>query len=236
MKSFIFATAFTALGCFMGFSQETVTEEKKEKQSYFKVTADVNFAYRLAKIDNSFNVNDEQYLKNLKSGVSYDISAYYMYSEYTGIGLKYNVYKSSASAHDAYITAPNGDTGFGFASDDITMSYIGVSMIENLIKRETKHKLYLEASIGYQHYKDEVEALGSYTVSRGCLASNLGFSYQYEAFENFSIGPKISLTGGTIGKVKIEGPDGFNETVKFDDDKKELLIRFDAGVTASYRF
>lgn len=140
------------------------------------------------------------------------------------------------SAHDAYITAPNGDEGFGNASDDITMSYIGLSMIENLIKRETKHKLYLEASIGYQHYKDEVESLGSYKVTRGCLASGLGFSYQYEAFENFSIGPSIRLIGGTLGKVNIEGPDGFDEMVKFDGDKKELLIRFDAGITASYRF
>lgn len=237
MRSFVFASVLTAMSCISAFSQEEAKEEKKEGDEHFMVTADFNYAYRLAKIDNSFNVNDEAYLKTLKSGLSYDVSAYYMYSTYTGIGLKYNMYKSSGSAHDAYIIAPNGEIGYGTASDDITMSYIGLSIIENMIKRvSTKHKLYLEASVGYQYYKDKVEALGSYTVSRGCLASDLGFSYQYEAFENFTIGPKISLIGGIIGKVKIEGPDGFNETVKFEGDKKELLLRLDAGLTASYRF
>lgn len=95
MRSFIYAAALITMGCFTGFSQETDTEDKKEKELHFMVTADVNYAYRLETPENSFNVNDEQYLKNLKSGISYDISAYYMANEYVGIGLKYNVYKSS---------------------------------------------------------------------------------------------------------------------------------------------
>lgn len=236
MRSFVFASVLTAISSFSVFSQEAATEDKKEKQSRFMVTADVNYAYRFETPDNSFNVNDEVYLKELKSGISYDISAYYMYTEYTGIGLKYNRFASSASAQDAYITAPNGDTGFSHASDDVTMSYIGLSLIEDLLKKNPEHQLYLEASLGYEHYRDEVEALGSYTVSRGCFASSVGLSYQYVAFKNFSFGPKINLIGGTIGKVKIEGPEGYTEMIKFDNDKKEFLVRFDVGLTASYKF
>lgn len=202
----------------------------------FIVSANFNYAYRLAKIDKSYSDIQRQYLKNLKSGLSYDISAYYMVNDFIGVGLKFNSYNSSESIDDADIIAPNGDSGFGRISDDVTISFYGVGAIYNLLERGSKHVVNMEVALGYMGYKNDAYALGDYKFKGSTFGASLSISYQYMAFENFSIGPKFGLTGGALKKVELTGPDGFSETVKLDSEDAESLSRLDMGIVASYRF
>lgn len=202
----------------------------------FIVSANFNYAYRLAKIDKSYSDIQRQYLKNLKSGLSYDVSAYYMVNDFIGVGLKFNSYNSSESIDDADIIAPNGDSGFGRISDDVTISFYGVGAIYNLLERGSKHVVNMEVALGYMGYKNDAYALADYKFKGSTFGASLSISYQYMAFENFSIGPKFGLTGGALKKVELTGPDGFSETVKLDSENAESLSRLDMGIVASYRF
>lgn len=202
----------------------------------FIVSANFNYAYRVAKIDKSYNDIQRQYLKNLKSGLSYDISAYYMVTDFIGVGLKFNSFNSSERIDDADIIAPNGQSGFGSLSDDITISFYGVGAIYNLLEPGNKHVVNMEIALGYMGYKNDAYALGDYTFKGSTFGASMSISYQYMAFENFSIGPKLGFTGGALKKVDLTGPDGYSETVKLDSENAESLARLDMGIVASYRF
>lgn len=203
-------------------------------KSGFLVTANVNYAYRLAKIDKSYTGIQREYLKNLKSGISYDISAYYMIKEELGFGLKFNTFNSSESIRGVNVVAPNGDTGYGYISDDITISFYGVSEIYRFGGKASKHSGFAEAAIGYMHYKNNAYALGNYTMTGGTLSSTLTVAYQYEAFKNFAVGPKLGLLSGFIRKFDVEGPGGYKDRLRLDS--AESFFRADMGVVASYRF
>lgn len=231
MRSLFIAAVITAFSSFTSFSQTT-----DSKAGNFLVKADFNYAYRLGKIEDGGNQQLRTYLKNLKSGYSYDLSAYYMYDTHTGLGLKYNAFKSSGTFGTTFVTAPNGQTGYGELSDDITISYYALSSIFDLLKNSDKHHVNFEASLGYMHYKDDAKILGDYTITGGSFGAELSIDYQYEIFQNFTAGPKVAFLTGGVKKFKIKGPNDYSETQKLEDDKSESLLRLDLGVSASYRF
>lgn len=206
------------------------------REPRFIVLGNINYSYRLAKIDNSYTGFQRQYLKNLKSGISYDFSAFYMVSRELGFGLKFNTYNSSESLDGVTAVAPNGDSGYGSIGDDITISFYGIGEIYKFGKSGSRHSGFVEASLGYMRYNNDAYVLGNYTLTGGTFGSALSVAYQYEAFDNFSIGPKFSLLAGSIRKYDIEGPDGFSGKLKLDRDKAESLVRMDLGIVASYRF
>lgn len=237
MKRSLTGVLFLLLSTCGLYAQEVTTATfTVDNDPKFIVSANFNYAYRLAKIDKSYSDIQRQYLKNLKTGLSYDISAYYMVSDFIGVGLKFNSYNSSERIDDADIIAPNGDSGFGSIADDVTISFYGVGAIYNLLERGSKHVVNMEVALGYMGYKNDAYALGDYKFKGSTFGASLSVSYQYMAFENFSIGPKLGLVGGALRKVDLTGPDGYNETIKLNSENAESLSRLDMGIVASYRF
>ena len=233
MKQLFIAALFFMTAATTVHAQDDAATTKDPK---FIVTGNLNYAYRLAKIDKSYTGIQREYLKNLKSGVSYDISAYYMINRELGFGLKFNSFNSSEGLNGVYVSAPNGETGYGNISDEITISFFGIGEIYKFGRSGSRHSGLLEAALGYMRYKNDAFAIDNYTLTGGTFGSAISVAYQYEAFKNFSVGPKFALLGGSIRKYDIEGPDGFKDRLTLGRDNQESLLRMDLGIVASYRF
>lgn len=218
MKPIFTAALFVLFGLFTATAQETTgtTEDAK-----LIINANVNWAYRLGKLADGVSGPEKEYLKKLKSGISYDLSIYYKVHQNIAVGLKYNLYKSSA------------DLGGGAYSDDITISYYAPSVLFDFQFPEAKSELTLETSLGYMQYQDKYYDGSHYKASRGTLGATTSFSYRYQAFKNFAVGPQIALLSGSLNKIDVESA-GYKETIKLDDP--ESLLRIDLGIVAAYRF
>jgi len=200
------------------------------------ITVNGGFGYRIGKIADEAEGIERQYLKNMKSGYTYEAGIFYMFNTRTGVGLKYNAFKSSESLPEVEVIAPNGEYGYSAVSDDLTISFYGASVIHNLINGNGKHKAFLEAGVGYSHYNDDAFIMGKYKITGGNITGTTSINYQYMINNNFSVGPKLSVNWGTIGELDVTGPNGYSATARTDDDDTESLYRLDIGVQLMYRF
>jgi|GEM_PF-3434064 len=232
MRSLVFTLGLGLLTTLGVRAQEGSDVKKAPK---FMVSANVNYGIRLADNPKGLPSSLENYVDDLKKGISFDISAYYMLNQRTGVGLKYNTFSSgnSLAAQDAI--APNGETGITNIEDNIRISFYGASVIYNLLEPGA-HNVWIDGGLGYMHYNNDAYVNGDYTLSGGTIGFNAGISYQYEAFPGFSFGPKLSLYTGAISTINITGPNGYDEELSLDSDQRESLIRIDMGMGANYRF
>lgn len=207
------------------------------KTSKFLVTANVGQSFRVASSPDGLNSEQKEYLKKLKSGLSYDISAYYLKEGRTGFGLKYNVYKSSGTIHNQQITLDNGAIVTGDFSDDITISFIGPSFILTEGEHARVGEANLELALGYLSYQNKSTIIGSPLKITGANLGMIGgMGYHFRITPHFLLGPQVNFVGGVLKKFKYKYPDGSTETIKLKDDEFENLWRIDLAIGAKFRF
>ncbi|WP_264530678.1 hypothetical protein [Flavobacterium sp. N502540] len=208
------------------------------KTSKFLITANVGQSFRVASSPDGLNSEQKEYLKKLKSGLSYDVSAYYLKDGIRGFGLKYNVYKSSGVIYDQKITSNDGVTTRGDFSDDITISFIGPSFILTENQHARIGEANLELSLGYMAYQNKAGMVSGNSVK--ITGSNLGMiggmGYHFRITPHFLIGPQVSFVGGALKKLKYTYADGRTYTEKLDKDEIENLWRIDLAIGAKFRF
>ncbi|MDQ6471869.1 hypothetical protein RB619_14530 [Flavobacterium sp. LHD-80] len=207
------------------------------KTSKFLITANVGQSFRVASSPDGLTSEQKDYYRKLKSGLSYDLSAYYLKEGKGGFGLKYNVYKSSGTIYNQTITNENGLKMEGDFSDDITISFIGPSFILTEDQNARVGEANLELAIGYMGYQNKSGVAG-YPVK--ITGSNLGMiggmGYHFRITPHFLLGPQVSFIGGTLKKLKYTYADGTTYTEKLDKEELENLWRIDLAIGAKFRF
>jgi hypothetical protein len=205
--------------------------------SKFLLSANVGQSFRVASSPDGLNSQQKDYLKKLKSGLSYDISAYYLKEGRTGFGLKYNVYKSSGTIYNQQINLDNGTIVTGDFSDDITISFIGPSFILTEDEHARVGEANLELALGYLSYQNKSTIIGNPLKITGAnLGMIAGMGYHFRITPHFLLGPQVSFVGGVLKKFKYKHPDGSTETIKLKDDEFENLWRIDLTIGAKFRF
>ena len=193
-------------------------------------------SFRTAKSAPVANQQQADYIDELKSGFSYDLSAYYLKDHMSGFGIKYNSFNSTGSISGQTLTDFEGNTAVGRGSDDITITFIGPAAIvfgKGIFEYD---HISIEMALGYIAYKNNISILeNSYKITGGNLGISTTAAYHFGILKNLLIGPGVSFTGGVLGKVDVEGRN-FSETIKFEDEEKESLYRFDITVGARYIF
>ncbi len=192
----------------------------------FSIIPSVGYAWRTAKTISGLSREEEEYVKGLKSGMNFDISAYYQVSNLVSVGLKYSNYSASS---DGYILGyvNNMPVSVPVTTKDQINFYGPALMISNF-EEDTRHKMFIDMGLGVISYSTKtanVKGTGSN------LGAELNFAYQYQITKNIFIGPKLGLTAGTLTKMKINGV-----TYDFDDDQKEGLHRVSLSAAATFRF
>ncbi|REC48038.1 hypothetical protein DRF67_09105 [Chryseobacterium pennipullorum] len=192
----------------------------------FSFIPSVGYGWRVAETPSGLSREEKNYIKGLKSGLHFDIAAYYNIRN-IGIGLKFSNYTASSngmlSARD-----PQGYTvSFPISTTD-NITFIGPSFMYSNYNEPTKHKIFLDAALGVISYTTKT---GSVKGTGSNLGLDAGFGYQYALSDNIFIGPKLSITGGTLNKMKFNGT-----TVDFGDDQKEGLTRVSLSGVVTFRF
>lgn len=223
--------------CFslFGFSQEI--EKKKSNQSSFIIKASFGPSFRMAKSPSNLPNYLKDYVSDLKSGMSYDFSGYFLLNKsHNALGLKYNSFNSKASIGPIDLVAPNGQTGVGTTSDNITMSFIGLSYGYFEIVDKEKGGFDFEMALGLISYKNKSNILGAYDITGSALGIVGSIGYDIKLIEGMYVEPKLGYTMGTISQFDVTGENGFKGTLKLANDTKESLFRIDLSVGLNYRF
>lgn len=208
---------------------ESFKEEiTKEKNIYIDFSG--GFSYRLGKTVAESQMM-EKHLKNLKNGFALDLSVFFRVKPQSNsfVGFKYNTFMRKSGMRGVYVYAPNGSEGYGEFSDDLNISFYGISYLYN--KPTSKNDEYnFEASLGYIHYRDNAVYLQDYKITGGAIGLQTSVSYFIRISDNFYFGPKIGLMLGAVKKVNIDGPGSYHESITLKDDEKESLSKIDLSL------
>lgn len=195
-------------------------------QEKISIVPSVGYAWRVAETPSGLSREEKDYIKGLKSGVHFDISAYYNL-RVVSVGLKFSNYSASSngwiSGYDSngYIVTVPVST-----KDNIT--FFGPAIMYSNYADSTKHKLFFDVALGVISYTSKT---GTVKGTGSNLGLDAGFGYQYALSKNFMIGPKLGVTAGTLNKMKLNGT-----TVEFGKDTKEGLTRVSLSAAATFRF
>jgi hypothetical protein len=216
---------------------QLTTNNASKKESNFLLLANVGQSFRVGATPKGLSSELKNYMKKLKSGLSYDFSAYYLKDSQTGIGIKYNVYKSDELLQNQVITFNDGTTDIGSVSDDITIAFIGPSFIISENEKAKTGEANLELALGYILYKNQAKlASQKFTIKGGNLGMIGGMGYHFRLTPHFLIGPQVNFAGGVLKKYKLIYSDGRSQTINLKDDELENLWRIDLSIGAKFRF
>ena len=218
-------------------SKNEVFKSISYKRPRFMFLANIAQSFRLASSPDGLNSEQKKYFKDLKSGLSYDLTAYYLKDGSNGFGIKYNVYQSSGTIRNQSLFLSDGTVISGDFSDDITISFIGPSFIISENQNSKLGEANLELAIGYISYKNDSRIIGNpLKITGGNLGMIGGMGYHFRLAPNFFFFFQMNFIGGMLKKLKYTYGDGSSETIKLNEDEYENLWRIDLAIGAKLRF
>lgn len=197
-------------------------------QQKISIIPSVGYAWRLAKTPSNISRETKDYIKGLKSGVNFDVSAYYNVKGNINLGLKYSNYSASSDGRISVRDNNSGQIISGNVSTKDHISFFGPAFMYSNFNDETKHKFYYDVALGAITYTTKT---GTVTGKGSNLGLDANFAYQYALSKYFFIGPKLGLTAGTLSKMTIDG-----KSVNLGDNEKEGLTRLSLSAAATFRF
>ncbi|WP_160136122.1 hypothetical protein [Chryseobacterium sp. c4a] len=191
----------------------------------FSFIPSVGYGWRVAETPSGASKQEKDYIKGLKSGLHFDISAYY-HVKNIGIGLKFSNYSASSNGMLSMPNSQGNNVYFAVSTKD-NITFIGPSIMYSNYNEPTKHKLLLDMALGVISYTTKT---GNIKGTGSNLGLDAGFGYQYELSDHLFIGPKLSVTAGTLNKMT------FNGTTVDLSDTKEGLTRVSLSGVVTFHF
>lgn len=191
-------------------------------QKKVSINPSVGFGWRLGKIPASVPQNQKNYLKDLKSGMNFGLSAYYHLNSGLGFGLKYNLFSSSAR----FISLSN------ILENKDKINFFGPGIIYSNFNQETRHKFHYDMAFGVISYHSKMMIDRTSLDFRGAnfgIAGTMG--YQYQVSPSILIGPQLGYTLGSLKKAKLNGVEVDLEKIS---GEKESLSEFSASLRITF--
>ena len=214
-----------------------------QKQKNFVLNLDKGLSWRTGKLATSGSYSLDQHVKELKSGGSFDIGAYYFFKSRFGVGLKYDRFSSKNTSYNVsvptFIAGGNTIVDTDFVDNKLTLTFIGPSFYYDSSSNDSKHVLFYDISLGALTYKDDLNlkvsnAGYSNVITKGTtfgMIVNVG--YRYSLNSTFSIGPKIGISAGTLSSLNTE-TNGVSRKLDLGD-QKESLGKIDLSIGATIK-
>lgn len=232
IKSNPFANSMTDFS-----STEIKSVVEKTKNPKFLLMANLAKSWRVAASPDNLTAQEKKYYKELKSGSSFDIAAYYITNESSGVGLKYNVFRADAILRNQIIDFGDGNFVSGDIADDIKITFVGPSFIISDNASARLGEASLEIALGYMGYRNDASVVGSpLKITGGDVGMVGGFSYHFRLRPNLLIGPQLNFAGAVLKKLKYTYEDGSTQTIKLNEEEYENLWRIDLAIGAKFRF
>jgi len=172
------------------------------------------YSYRVAKVSDQLPSQYRDYIKKLKSGYVIGGDIHYFTSEILGFGLKYNFNKAKN----------NLDTDL---KDDITLHYIGASLLNRLILTNPKNSILFGVNLGYQSYRDKSVILSeNLDITGKNLGAGLELGFDHKISPACALNLGVAVQVATLNKITVD--DGFmKETIELEKENLESLTRIE---------
>jgi outer membrane protein W len=203
-----------------------MTIDFKPKYTHWRVAANGGWSYRTAPIDKDVNSITKEYLKNLRTGLSIGLDASYFFNKMFGVGLKYDLFKTSNSF----------ETPIGKAEDNISIHYVAPAFAMRLYSKSNANCWFMSAGIGYMGYIDEGKSPGqSVTIKGSTVGLSMDVGYDFAISNNWSAGVQLSLLSGVLYEME-ETINGVTEKKELEEGNYEGLQRLNISIGIRYNF
>ncbi|PRX53113.1 hypothetical protein [Flagellimonas meridianipacifica] len=183
---------------------------------------------------NTINLGFEDFYRELRSGYHLEANITYYLSKNIGLGIKYNIFKTSNSIENVGFIDTDGSDIIGTLANDITVSFVGAVLSYRFPGKKSKNAFILNSSIGYLSYRDN-QVLAIPVNVKG---NNLGFSfdigYDFLLAERLSLGIQAGATSGRIRELEITGDSGTSLVRIPDDERPSGSARLDFSIGLRY--
>ncbi|HEV7382069.1 MAG TPA: outer membrane beta-barrel protein, partial [Dyadobacter sp.] len=171
------------------------------------------YSYRTGKISNNVSQVYKDYLKSLKSGFTLGGDIHYFISESIGLGVVYGLNKHKATMSGA--------------EDNVTMHYVGASVLNRYILANPQKHFILGLNMGYQSYLDKAKVTGdNFNISGSTLGLGLEAGFEQELSAGTLIHFGLGFKASTLTKIKVNQ----NAPIKLDKENFENLGRLELTV------
>lgn len=215
----------------------TLSSNEKNKKNNFLISVSGGFAWRVGGTAKNLDEVQKSIIRDLKSGNSFDVSAYYKLNQ-TGFGIKFNRFNSSTSVNNVDVVMADNfsikNTTL-VVNDEIT--FIGPSFYIDANDVNSKHHGMIDLALGYLDYNSTSKVSNrTYEINSGTfgMIANMGYRYCFNKY--ISVGPQVSFVGGVLRSYEINGPNNFRKKMKLEKDNYENLWRIDLSLGATFRF
>jgi hypothetical protein len=218
------------------FSVSELPENYAQKSDFqrFRFAIDGGWQYRLAKMADGMDPEWKDHYRKMRSGFHGDLQAACFFTENSGVELMYSQQLFSNSPGEGTWLSEDGSViASGVADEKIRFDYLGVNYIVRLFDSKKKNCFLMTVGLGYLGYSDKVfiksEQINKITA--GTLGTNIGFGYDIGISNNFSLGLKLSFTGGSFKSYR-QTIRGVTTKVTMAGDTSENLstIRLSVGL------
>ncbi|MEO6819540.1 MAG: hypothetical protein ABI266_08680 [Ginsengibacter sp.] len=213
----------------------TTSEVPKEKvvryenYQHFRIAFNGGYSYQTAKVADGVPSDFRDYVKGLKSGYHFGSDITYYFTEQLGLGIKYNVFKTSNKLDSIYLAGDIINNTFSKLSDDLTITFIGPAFSTRIINQNKRNAFLMDLSLGYMGYSNNKVLDENYKMTGSTMGMALDFGYDIGLSKNLSLGFQVSFITGTL--FKYNWNDGTTmQTIKLEKGEYESLNRIDFSV------
>ena len=177
----------------------------KEFFPHFRIAIDGGWQYRTAKLASGMDRDLQEHYRKMKSGFHYDLQAAYFFTESMGIEAMFSQQLFGNKLGYGSLTDKEGNLiGSGEFNEKISFNYIGANYLVRLFDSKKKNSWLFSIGFGYMGYNDRLffDNVERLKMTAGTLGTNMAIGYDIGLSENFGLGFKLSLMGGTFSNYK----------------------------------
>jgi hypothetical protein len=209
------------------FSESEVPANYRYKEIFphFRVAVDGGWQYRTAKLADGMSVDLQKHYRKMKSGFHYDLQAAYFFTESMGVEAMFSQQFFGNNLGYGDLTDEYGNSiGSGNFNEKISFNYVGANYLIRLFDSKKKNSWLFSIGFGYMGYNDRLffDNVERLKRTAGTLGANMSAGYDIGLSENFGIGFKFSLLGGSVKNYK-QTRDGITTNETMPDNISEGL-------------
>jgi hypothetical protein len=204
-------TSLLALFCAFSFAQssneslqsETILKSNKVKATpKLKLGVQTGYGYRIAPMQETNDPVLYSHLLQLKHCLSFGADLSYYFTDYIGVGLKYNANIAHALTNDIFYDG----TKYNYLSELVDIHYIAPFLAVQIFTKPQKQCFFANVGAGYMRYSNNAILYKSFTIPvKKEVANSVAFfveiGYAFFVSKYLAIGLQSSLL---IGGLKNE--------------------------------
>jgi hypothetical protein len=187
---------------------------------HWRLAFNAGWSRRLAPLPDGLTSQQKEYAGKLKNGFNISADAGYFFTEMFGVGLKYDLFKTSNSS--------------SVGEDNISITFVGPAFAMRFYNRSKTNSWYMDLELGYMGYKDQGKKLGNPVTFKGSTFGavwNIGYDFAISG--NWAAGIQLSFLSGMLTECELT-ENGVTRKIELEKDEYEGLGRMNISIGLRY--